>query len=76
MNEYHKMWGSDLRGFGLKGFGLARVYCNHILQTAGLANLYIHTYTHCMCEHSVFRSTPIHKSIVEIMGVEIVPLIS
>ena len=26
INEYHYIWGSDLREFGLKGFGLARVY--------------------------------------------------
>ena len=29
--KYHLTWGSDLRGFGLKGFGLARVYCTTFL---------------------------------------------
>ena len=29
VNEYHYIWGSDLREFGLKGFGLTRVYCNN-----------------------------------------------
>ena len=27
INEYHYIWGSDLRECGLKGFGLVRVYC-------------------------------------------------
>ena len=27
INEYHYIWGSDLQEFGLKGFGLTRVYC-------------------------------------------------
>ena len=27
INEYQYIWGSDLREFGLKGFGLVRVYC-------------------------------------------------
>ena len=31
INEYHYIWSSDLREFGLKGFGLARVYCIEIV---------------------------------------------
>ena len=31
INEYHYIWGSDLREIGLKGFGLARVYCYFLL---------------------------------------------
>ena len=30
INEYHYIWGSDLREFGLKGFGVEKVYCKDL----------------------------------------------
>ena len=37
MYEYHCKWCSDLRGFGLKEFGLARVYCTVLLFCVAIA---------------------------------------